>query len=79
MRNIQSKIHNSNYSRESSSKDEQSVFDISSVDIFSLARNGKISLLQTSLMSGIEPNSTDKNGNTILIIGAQNGNKSVVK
>ena len=28
---------------------------------------------------GVDPNSRDKNGNTILIIGAQNGNKAVVK
>ena len=28
---------------------------------------------------GIDPNSIDSNGNTILIIGAQNGNKSIVK
>ena len=28
---------------------------------------------------GIDPNSKDKHGNTILIVGAQNGNKSIVK
>ena len=28
---------------------------------------------------GIDPNSKDKYGNTLLIIGAQNGNKAIVK
>ena len=28
---------------------------------------------------GVDPNSRDKYGNTILIVGAQNGNKSIVK
>ena len=28
---------------------------------------------------GVDPNSKDKYGNTILIVGAQNGNKAVVK
>lgn len=28
---------------------------------------------------GVDPNSKDKNGNTILIVGAQNGNLAVIK
>ena len=28
---------------------------------------------------GVDPNSKDKHGNTVLIVGAQNGNKSIVK
>ena len=28
---------------------------------------------------GVDPNSKDRYGNTILIVGAQNGNKSIVK
>ena len=28
---------------------------------------------------GVDPNSKDKFGNTILTVGAQNGNKSIVK
>ena len=28
---------------------------------------------------GIDPNSKDKFGNTVVIIGAQNGNKAIVK
>ena len=40
---------------------------------------GKPKTLQTALEMGIDPNSTDRNGNTIVIIGAQNGNKSIIK
>ena len=66
--------------QESSGEDQdESYFDIAAVDIFSLANNGKTKTLQTALEMGIDPNSTDRNGNTILIIGAQNGNKSIVK
>ena len=28
---------------------------------------------------GVDPNSKDKHGNTIVIVGAQNGNKQIVK
>lgn len=49
--------------------------DVTSVDIFSLARHGRILQLQQLLEYGVDPNSKDKFGNTILIIGAQNGNK----
>ena len=53
--------------------------DLSTVDIFSLARRGRINLLKQMLEYGIDPNSKDKFGNTLIIIGAQNGNKAVVK
>jgi uncharacterized protein len=52
---------------------------VASVDIFSLARHGKFLQLQALLEHGIDPNSKDRHGNTILIVGAQNGNKSIVK
>ena len=53
--------------------------DVTSVDIFSLARHGRFPELEYLLQMGVDPNSKDKHGNTILIIGAQNGNKSIVK
>lgn len=53
--------------------------DISSVDIFSLTRHGRIQQVKKCLEIGVEPNSKDKDGNTILIIAAQNGNKALVK
>ena len=53
--------------------------DITSVDIFSLARHGHTQELKAILEYGVDPNSKDKTGNTILIVGAQNGNKAVVK
>ncbi|CDW73181.1 rel-associated pp40 [Stylonychia lemnae] len=58
--------------------DEVSI-DVSSVDIFSLARHGRFQQLKKILELGVDPNSKDKFGNTILIVGAQNGNKSIVK
>mmetsp|Transcript_15917 Transcript_15917/g.15331 ORF Transcript_15917/g.15331 Transcript_15917/m.15331 type:complete len:128 (+) Transcript_15917:22-405(+) len=59
--------------------EEDESLDVSSVDVFSLARHGRFQQLQKILQMGVDPNSKDKNGNTILIIGAQNGNKSIVK
>eukprot|EP00347_Sterkiella_histriomuscorum_P014401 403361005 len=53
--------------------------DVSSIDIFSLARHGRFQQLKKILEMGVDPNSKDKFGNTVLIIGAQNGNKSIVK
>lgn len=53
--------------------------DITSVDVFSLARHGHFHELKAVLEHGVDPNSKDKQGNTILIVGAQNGNKAVCK
>lgn len=53
--------------------------DISSVDVFSLARHGRLTELRAVLQHGVDPNSKDSFGNTILMVGAQNGNKAVVK
>ena len=49
------------------------------MDIFSYARHNRLNQLKQILELGIDPNSKDKYGNTLLIIGAQNGNKAVVK
>ena len=51
------------------SADDMNV-DISTVDIFSYARHGRINQLKQVLEFGIDPNSKDKYGNTLLIIGA---------
>lgn len=48
-------------------------------DIFSFARHNKFIEIETLLFKGIDPDSRDMNGNTILIVGAQNGNKRIIK
>ena len=53
--------------------------DITSVDVFSRARHGHIAELKACFEHGVDPNSKDKHGNTVLIVGAQNGNKAVIK
>ena len=53
--------------------------DISTVNVFSLARHGRLKELRAVLEYGVDPNSKDKHGNSILIVGAQNGSKAVVK
>jgi ankyrin repeat protein len=55
------------------------LFDFHSFDIFSLARHGKYIELEALLLKGLNPDSKDENGNTILIIGAQNDNKRIIK
>jgi ankyrin repeat protein len=52
---------------------------VSSIDIFSLARHGRFQQLKQVLELGVDPNSKDKFGNTLLLIGAQNGNKAICK
>lgn len=48
-------------------------------DIFSLARHGRYNELENILLRGVDPDSRDMWGNTILIVGTQNGNKRIVK
>lgn len=50
-----------------------------SVDIFSLARHGRVDEIEDMLMNGTPVNQTDEHGNSILAIGSQNGSKRVVK
>jgi len=45
-------------------------FDVTQIDIFSLARHGRFLQLKKILDMGVDPNSKDKSGNTILIIAA---------
>lgn len=48
-------------------------------DIFSMARHGKLHEIQDFFRGGIDPDSIDKQGNTILIIACQNNRKNIVK
>jgi hypothetical protein len=48
-------------------------------ELYSLARHGRVQEVQQYLESGFPANSRDKNGNTILSIACQNGNKRVAK
>ena len=44
--------------------------DVASIDIFSLARHGRFQQLKQVLELGVDPNSKDKFGNTLLLIAA---------
>lgn len=48
-------------------------------DIFSLARHGRVHEINDLFRGGIDPDSIDKHGNTILIIAAQNNQKDLAK
>ena len=48
-------------------------------DIFSYARHGHYKELEKLFLEGINPDSKDKFGNTLLIIAAQNNNKRILK
>lgn len=48
-------------------------------NIFTLARNGRAHEIQNLFRGGIDPDSMDKHGNTILILACQNDRKNVVK
>ena len=54
-------------------------FNHESYDIFSLARHGRFMELEAVLLHGLDPDSRDMYGNTILIVGAQNNNKRIIK
>ena len=48
-------------------------------DIFSYARHGYYKELEKLFLEGVNPDSKDKYGNTLLIISAQNNNKKILK
>jgi ankyrin repeat protein len=48
-------------------------------NIFSFARHNKYKYLESLFEQGLNPDSKDENGNTILIIAAQNNNKRILK
>ena len=48
-------------------------------DVFSFARHNRVQDIERLLVRGVPADSRDAHGNTIAIIGAQNGHKRVVK
>lgn len=48
-------------------------------DIFSLARSGRVFEIQNLFRGGIDPDSMDKHGNTILILACQNNHKDLAR
>ena len=53
--------------------------DADVADVFSFARHNRVQDIERLLVRGVPPDSRDVHGNTIAIIGAQNGHKRVVK
>ena len=64
---------------DTSSENQIRLFEFQKYDIFSFARHNKFSELETLFMDGLNPDSKDEHGNTILIIAAQNNNKRIIK
>ena len=58
---------------------EGKIFSLYKYDIFSYARHGHFKELEKLFLEGINPDSKDKFGNTLLIISAQNNNKRILK
>ena len=52
---------------------------IISENLFSLARNGRVFEIQDLFRGGIDPDSMDKNGNTVLLIACQNNHKDLAR
>ena len=48
-------------------------------DVFSFARHNRVQDIERLLVRGVPADSRDVHGNTIAIIGAQNGHKRIVK
>lgn len=48
-------------------------------NIFYQARNGRVHEIQDLFRGGIDPDSIDKNGNSILIIACQNNHKDLAR
>ena len=53
--------------------------DADVADVFSYARHNRVQDIERLLVRGVPADSRDVHGNTIAIIGAQNGHKRVVK
>ena len=53
--------------------------DADVADVFSFARHNRVQDIERLLVRGVPADSRDVHGNTIAIIGAQNGHKRVVK
>jgi ankyrin repeat protein len=76
---LYTEVQNDSSDIESSSENNIRLFDFQKYDIFSFARHNKFSELETLFMEGLNPDSKDEHGNTILIIAAQNNNKRIIK
>lgn len=55
------------------------LLNLKQYDIFSYARHNRFKELETLFIQGLNPDSKDEYGNTILTIAAQNDNKRIVK
>ena len=53
--------------------------DADVADIFSFARHNRVADIERFLVRGVPPDARDAHGNTLAIVGAQNGHKRVVK
>jgi ankyrin repeat protein len=63
-------------------EDNKSMYILNNIqiyDIFSFARHNKYEYLESLFEQGLNPDSKDEHGNTILIIAAQNNNKRILK
>ena len=76
---LYTEMDNNSSSNESSNSEIIRLFDFQKYNIFSYARHNKCLELEALFMEGLNPDSKDENGNTILIIGAQNNNKRIIK
>jgi len=59
--------------------DNNEILKFDEYNFLSFARHCKYLELEALLIKGLNPDSKDEFGNTILIIGAQNGNKRIIK
>lgn len=48
-------------------------------NVFSLARHGKSALLKESFDKGVDPDSIDNFGNSLLLIACQNNRKNIIR
>ena len=64
---------------EEDNKSMNIINNIQIYDIFSFARHNKYQYLESLFEQGLNPDSKDEHGNTILIIAAQNNNKRILK
>ena len=65
--------------KDSGNQKLQNFLNLKEYDIFSFARHNKYEYLETLFMAGINPNSKDAHGNSVLIVAAQNNNKRICK
>ena len=47
--------------------------------VFSFCRHGRVKEVEAAVLQGFDPNTRDENGNTLLLLAAQNGLKKIAK